>query len=718
MRKVSFILILVLAALQVVYAQRPSERRKQSLQTQADVNDDPYFEVKDVPEAHKKESAVVLAQHTGYAFNTEKSMLVVTETNRKKIKLLDKAAVKEFSEFYYHSAPGYEIALSIEKPNGQKIEISGKDAVKVTTAVPEIYRTSYKSDTWEYYKVAVPNLEPGDILDYYTKVTESKTNYGTAQCFSPVRYHLNTNYTVLKQKIDFKVEKGFYVNARSLNGAPALVESAEASTDRRTTTYTVTDGIRPKVTSTLWVYQGLELPNIKFQVCFNQIGKEDKTYFFLGKPNEIKQSVKPEEIVDRVNYRYEYPPYLHTFIYNTHAFMKDNHKQVTDPEEYAKKAFYHLRNVLLVNPTSPELKEVGSIRDDIFAIMLARVLDYKKIKYDLLVSVPRGYGTLNDIAIYDELTWFLKVGNTYIYNPDRYSVFGEPDFTLQNTKALQITLDTNEKKRGYKEVTIPVTAHQDNSLQAKLDVKLSNTMDNMEINANYTATGLYKQNYIGSALAYLNLNETDYLAFGGQKPEEEKTRNKVKLAEYERKKQVEKEEAEKNTKEAMKELLEEEFKNVVAYNSFKLEKDGRSDAQKELVFSESYVLGDLVKKAGPNYIVELGTLLGSQVEILEEDKERKYDVNIAFAKSIKRQIVLTIPAGYQLEGISELNFNVDNAAGSFISKARLEGDKLIVDTEKNYKKIHVKKEDWNQMIAFLDAAYNFTQKKVILKRAI
>lgn len=719
MKKLLLILFLLLGSMQIIFAQRPSERRKQSLQNHIKNEDDPYFAVNEVPEAYNNESAVVLAQHTGYMFTSKKGSLIVTETNRRKIMLLDKAAVNAFSEFYYQSAPGYAIALSIEKPDGKKIAVSSEDAVKVTTAVPEVYRTYYNSDTWEYYKIAVPNLEPGDILDYYTKVTESKENNRMgAQCFSPVMYQLHTNYTILKQKIDFKIEKGFYVNMKSSNGAPELVLEEESAADRKNNMYTISDGVRPKVSSSLWVYKNLELPNIKFQVCFNQIGKEDKAYQFLAKPNEVKDAVTPEEIVARVNYRFDNSALVDQYVYNTVSFMKENYKKETDPIKYAKAAFYYLRHILLVNPENDQLKDVERIRDDIFTIMLMKVLDRKDIKYDLLVGMPRGFGKIDDVVLYDELTWFLKIGDTYVYNPGKNSTFSEPDFTLQNTKAYQISIATNKKLQGFKEVIIPSSAYQDNSLQANLQVNLSNTMESMDIKANYEVKGLYKQTFADNALGYMDLAENDHLSFGGKKVNKETTRNKVKLAEQERKAQVAKAETEKNTKKAMQELLELDFKNIIAYKQFTLEKDGRSEEQNVLAFSESYEVGNLVKKAGANYIVEVGALIGSQVEILEENKDRNYDINMAFPKLMKHQIVINIPAGYRVEGLNDLSIQVDNASGAFKSSTRMEGDKLIIDTEKIYKKEYVKKENWNEMVEFLDAAYTFTQKKVILKQAI
>ena len=75
-----------------------------------------------------------------------------------------------------------------------------------------------------------------------------------------------------------------------------------------------------------------------------------------------------------------------------------------------------------------------------------------------------------------------------------------------------------------------------------------------------------------------------------------------------------------------------------------------------------------------------------------------------------------MPAGYTADGLQDLNINIDNESGAFISTAKVEGDKLVVTTTKQYKKNFDKKENWPNYIAFLEAAYKFSQSKVVFKR--
>ena len=77
---------------------------------------------------------------------------------------------------------------------------------------------------------------------------------------------------------------------------------------------------------------------------------------------------------------------------------------------------------------------------------------------------------------------------------------------------------------------------------------------------------------------------------------------------------------------------------------------------------------------------------------------------------------MTIPTGYSVEGIEELNVNVDNESGAFVSTAKAEENKLLITTKKQYKKGFDRKDAWPNYVAFMEPAYKFSQAKVVLKK--
>jgi hypothetical protein len=125
----------------------------------------------------------------------------------------------------------------------------------------------------------------------------------------------------------------------------------------------------------------------------------------------------------------------------------------------------------------------------------------------------------------------------------------------------------------------------------------------------------------------------------------------------------------------------------------------------------------MVNKAGRNYLLDLGKLIGSQIKLDENEmKTRQNDIWLAYARTISNNITLDIPKGYIVEGFQDLNMSIDNESGSFISTAKVDGDKLVVSTKKIYKKNFDKKEQWPNYVAFLEAGFKFSQSKVVLKK--
>ena len=60
--------------------------------------------------------------------------------------------------------------------------------------------------------------------------------------------------------------------------------------------------------------------------------------------------------------------------------------------------------------------------------------------------------------------------------------------------------------------------------------------------------------------------------------------------------------------------------------------------------------------------------------------------------------------------------NIDNDAATFAVQASVEGNQLKLLVKKLYKQANVKKENWPKLLQSLEAAFNFSQKKILLKK--
>ena len=142
--------------------QRPSERRisdkdkKVNKETFAD--DDPNFKVTAIPEKWNNASAVIINQKFEYTYMRDNKGINYDEKVRRRVKLIDKAALEEFSYFFYTKGENNSVGIQIIKPSGKIIDVNTDDAVEVEENIPDIFKAIYTYRE-KYLKLAVPDLE-------------------------------------------------------------------------------------------------------------------------------------------------------------------------------------------------------------------------------------------------------------------------------------------------------------------------------------------------------------------------------------------------------------------------------------------------------------------------------------------------------------------------------------------------------------------------------
>lgn len=124
-----------------------------------------------------------------------------------------------------------------------------------------------------------------------------------------------------------------------------------------------------------------------------------------------------------------------------------------------------------------------------------------------------------------------------------------------------------------------------------------------------------------------------------------------------------------------------------------------------------------LKKVGPNYLASVGSLIGKVLNIKDTELDRQTDIYLNFPQTTSNQVVVNIPDGYTVQGVDKLNVNVTNSTGAFISTASVSGNKLTIKTQEYFTSNYYPKTSWGDMVKFLRAAYDFTQQKVLLKKA-
>lgn len=712
------------------YAQTIKEELANKLQANADAvsrESDAGFSSNTTPAKWDGFSAVIISQKIKFIFDKSSGndKLNVYETVRRKIKLQDKDAVNNYSEFYFRSGhPNDGFALHIIKADGTVDTVSLLTAVLVedNDDVPNLFtpyfgkQSTIKNKTRSeevYYKLAVSNLEPGDIIDYTSAIfDDNDVARMNSLEFDPIYYLCYRSYPVMSQRFEIFTDEKSYVNSKSLNGAPEFTEGSANGYK----TFTWEDHDREKLKDTRWVNEYLLLPMVKFQIIYSK--NNDAEDLFISDRGELKKSISPEELARKVNKIYEkmdasggrkvtqdnlLANFTTALLNQVEYYLRKGEAYDLNDEEFIKRVYYILRHTNGIYGKS--------LPSQFFAYVMMEKLKRKNIPVELIVTTDNSTTKMQDVIFGTELQWLVKAKGKYIFNfSSNSNVYDLKDEFLGN-EAYSILLG---KYASATPITLPDTKPEDNLQTTTITATGDEAMEKINVTAVSAFKGITKHDNEAAPLAYTNVYDVDYLAYYGDNDLDQL--NDKKRDEIDRLLLARKEEFKKRKPLLMKRQLENDYSNILSYDNFSLITDGRTFNKQELKYSESFVLGDMTRRAGKNFLVSVPALMGGQIQVKPEDRQRKFDVDVRYPHTLTWDISYTFPQGYTVKGLSDLNQTVENEAGLFSSTATVEGNVLKLSIKKVYKQAVIKKEDFGKMLAFIDAAYNFSQRKILLKK--
>jgi len=181
------------------------------------------FAVAESPAKWNDESAVVMGykrsilfdkKSSGGFFSARQKNVFFFEKVRFKIQLHDRNSVQAFSEIYFrYSAKDDGFTARIIKPGGETAAIDLKEAVELEPGsdIPEFFKSFFDQTSGaqsRYYKVAIPNLEPGDMLEYasYTKSKLDVRGSGFVE-FDPQYEICSKGYPIMYNEIDIETDE-------------------------------------------------------------------------------------------------------------------------------------------------------------------------------------------------------------------------------------------------------------------------------------------------------------------------------------------------------------------------------------------------------------------------------------------------------------------------------------------------------------------------------
>jgi hypothetical protein len=692
MRKILFAVGLSLLSVAISLAQSSEIEKKIKQDLWVDCPKE--FKSLTIPDKWKNESAVLIAFHREYVMDFTTKVTGLTSVSRfyieklnyhYRIKLIDKAAIADFSELSFNSktiksnlfgkASAYRvIGIKVVKPDGTEKEVDLSQAVKTDI-------TSNRE-----LKIPIPNLETGDIVDYFVAIRdESMTmpNFGD-------EYLLELKYPVVSHTISFSLphQLNFYYD--SYNGAPAFTKEQKD----RDVIYTMKDDMRDKTPELLWHYPYQSAPHFRYRVT-----NEDVKPVVATEAKNLLASIG-RNISD---------------IGHMADFMEGNFKKNKDPQLILKEIYFLLRNPIYMKAYYDI--ELGNPLDaplsgNRFFLLVDKYLEKAKIPHDIVIAPSRDLAPWESLVNMSSCEFFIRINTSpavYMMRPTPFSLPNEIPYLYEGSEAIS---------KVSTKYPIGVSQADENSTATALKLAFNpNDMGQLNVSRNVVAKGHNKISH-----QYLIFTNYDYMKAYDLPKYQVQSSNLMKgiLKEFNKEKTKYEQRLTQDyhdRDERIKKDLETQMEVKVAdYKNLNIKTIGMWDTEPNTEYADEFTLENLTKKAGKNMIIEIGKLIEKQTEIKDDQKNRTRDIYMPFARSFQYEITLTVPPGYRVEGLENLNKKTENSTGAFISSATVANGVVTIKTKKVYNKNAYTAAEWKQLTPFLTAANDFYTAKILLKK--
>jgi len=734
--------IIALLWQQVTYAQktrdiRQYKARAEEVRQEVWGWDIPVFRKKPVLSVDNKSSAIVIARHVDVKASGKNSAFLspyynlkrdifYSNTVREMVKLNDKVALDEYSQFsfkkfrslnsHYHSGLATTIVgVRIIKPDGTRKEVNVDEEV-----------VNEDEGKQQQSKLAIPDLQVGDVIDYFVRVEEQKDSQ------SPIDeqvFVLGDDRPIMQYSVHCQISDRYFVRYRAINGAPAFEESNDD------------DGIElnllvrniPSLPVDLWMSPYRQIPMLRMNVMLGNPGDP------LRRPGGISSGPSSQRIK---NETLEQLTYMDVRLKGECNKMKSDikdlmkeYKKVNNREipqdSLAYYVYYAFRYLAFYKVTDDDKIVVGKERNYVtpnnrsFVFYLYKVLAAMDIPVELLLVTSRYGPQQTELLNTGDYEYLLKVKTPTPVFMSATSLFTDCGRIAAEYENQSAPMIDRYKINGFTSgvsvfpvVAIKGTGATDNTQIEQMSITVNDDMQLLKFNRHTTLKGNMREREQKRLLLFEDYYEQERKALGIERSfirQFEESRRKSALAEEYKNAFMQ---ARKGQKENFTEEIKDQFdispKEVI---SFGIDKMGIRHDDPDFVYSTTFTLDGLLKRAGNNYIFDVGKIIGSQLRVKPGQRDRKVDVYQPFARSFEYDIELVIPKGYTVEGADKLNREIDNTCGAFTVTATRESDKLKLHVRKVYKNSFEPVAQWQNLLQIIDAATDFENQKVLLKKA-
>lgn len=667
------------------------------------------FQKRTVPDRYKNASAVILSYYrelsTDYYRKATADLVLnlrltrqidCTDMERMLIQINDKKALKDYSEFTfktksrkwtwgYHHKTQTVLGIRVIKKNGNVQEVSLDDYVDVKEG---------KNDKDLSQKIAVPGLEVGDCIDVFS-LDQIDTQ---EQQLDPFYFVLRQDEPVLYTKVHCVLDQSLATVYRTMNGAPDFTQTTDKDKNA------VLDMVMDKpvdAESSIWYNPLEQSPFIEMYITPTKakvavVEKAMRQKGVRGNPDVTPILQDDWKLLKSYVSKGGYSPAGLPSTYK--SVFKSAKKEGMSAEEKADR-IYSFEYVS------------GGASQRVFNTV-ANYLRKLGVEIEMGITTPFGALPVDKLINYNSTSWFFRLKGTDVYYfPGTYpKVASEIPYIYQGRKAYM--QDSEEQ------ITIPVSQAEDNKSVTDMVVKLDGTK--LDISRKVTYSG--EQKMYGQSLV-----SPDNTLFGSSQLEAYwrylKYDDKDPYSCYTKKESAELKgafnEFRKNAIDPFKaEISSYHDGDPVQVGGYGVDCVGIRRDSSNFVYHVDYVMDGMVKRAGNNYLLSVGKLIGSSLKLEGKDRERIDDVWRKMAFVDEWNIEIPLPQGYKVsaEALKKIETSVANECGEFTVKATAGNESVKVYVRKCFAHRVEPVSNWSKLLALVDACSAFADKQMVIAK--
>jgi hypothetical protein len=578
--------------------------------------------------------------------------------------------------------------------------------------------TEGKNDKKKSKRLAVPDLQEGDVLDYFfCKIMELETIH-----VPPILFPFYSKYPVLSYSVHGEFENKLTVEYKSINGAPDLKVSKDTSNNMIIDVQQKNLQQVGDLRKIRWLSASRDFPMIRLSVLNNsskqlQTANARKSGLYKDVPYEdILKDAKGLLAKQDMLWMKDINEKVNAALANYKQKNPDLSKEDLASCIYDALCFYWPNNINGYPPAK-------------FFLRLQQLLSENDIDSKFIFTTTRYGAGRNGVVSMDDLSFALTANHNKQFFPFvRENILaGEIPGKYQGEPTSALVIDKNEKKikqqiekGSIEDFRIPETTYNENKNVSKMKVEFS---DNdpllLNIDRNTIYTGNLKEDIFPLLMLYedwdkamrkrLIIDKTLMEELQEDKREQKHVEAYTSLFDAKRKEQ----------KDAIKLEISAyhniEPKEVFDYSVNNL---GIVASDPNLNYEIKYQVDGFVTKAGENLILDAGKLIGIQWAPTPGERERTADAYLPTARLFENEIEVLIPPVYNLQGFEALNCSMENEYGAFEAEVSYADQVLKIKTRKIYKRPFVPKEDWPMLMEMIDKANDFYIQSVVLKKKV